>query len=89
MRPLTEVDTEHHVAALRSWRARYAVELVGLSFDVMNLRTAKRPWTREISLALAREQYAYCNDIIDRIRDTYSALAATLMVSDWWYFRWN
>jgi hypothetical protein len=82
-------DPEYHVAALRSWRTRYGVVLVGLSFDVMNLRTAKRPSTREIALVLAREQYAYCKDIIDQIRDTYSALAATLMVSDWWYFRWN
>jgi hypothetical protein len=82
-------DPEYHVAALRSWRARYGVELVGLSFDVMNLRTAKRPSTREIALALAREQYAYCSDIIDQGTGTLSALAATLMVSDWWNFRWD
>jgi hypothetical protein len=80
---------EYHVAALRSWHARYGVELVGLSFDVMNLQTAKRPETREVALALAREQYAYCNDIVDQGTDTLSALAATLMVSDWWYFWWD
>jgi hypothetical protein len=65
------------------------VELVGLSFDVTNLQTAKRPETREVALALAREQYTYCNDIIDQGTDTLSALAATLMVSDWWYFWWD
>ena len=31
--------SEYHVAALRSWRDRYGAELIGLSFDRMDLRS--------------------------------------------------
>ena len=55
---------EYHVAALRSWRDRFGVELVGLSHDTMNLRGARRPQTREAALDLAREHYVYCSDIV-------------------------
>ncbi len=80
---------EYHVAALRSWRDRYGAELVGLGFDVMNLRVARRPASRDEALALAREQYAYCSDIVDQGVGTLAALAALLMAGDWWYFWWD
>lgn len=80
---------EYHVAALRAWRDRYGAELVGMSFDTINLRVARRPSTREEALALAREQYVYCPDLIDQGVGTYSALAADLMANDWWYFWWD
>lgn len=77
------------VAALRSWHQRYGVELVGISGDVMNLRAARRPTSREEALALAREQFLYCSDIVLQGTDTLSNLAATLMHDDWWYFWWD
>lgn len=80
---------EYHVAALRSWRDRYGAELVGLSHDVMNLRVAERPGTRDEALALAREQYDYCYDIVDQGVGTLSQLSAALMADDWWYFWWD
>jgi Domain of unknown function (DUF4253) len=80
---------EYHVAALRTWRDRYGAELVGLSSDTINLRVATKPKTREEALALARDQYIYCADIIDQGVGTYSALAADLMAGDWWYFWWD
>jgi Domain of unknown function (DUF4253) len=80
---------EYHVAALRSWRDRFGAELIGLSHDVMNIRVKRRPETRDAALDLAREQYAYCSDIVDQGVETLSALAAVLMESDWWYFWWD
>jgi hypothetical protein len=80
---------EHHVAALRSWHDRYGAELIGLSSDTMNIRVSKRPSSRKEALALAREHYAYCNDIIDQGYGNLSALAAALMAHDWWYFWWD
>ena len=80
---------EHHVAALKSWHERYGAELVGCSHDVINLHVTRRPATREEALALAREQYLYCNDIIDQGAETLSNLAAVLMASDWWFFWWD
>ncbi len=80
---------EYHVAALRSWRDRYGAELIGLSHDVMNLRVAERPSTRTEALALSREHYDYCYDIVDQGVGTLSQLAAALMSDDWWYFWWD
>lgn len=80
---------EYHVAAMRGWRDRYGAELVGMSDDTINLRVASRPKTREEALALAREHYIYCADVIDQGFPSYSALAAYLMANDWWYFWWD
>jgi hypothetical protein len=80
---------EHHVAALRSWHDRFGAELVGVGADVLNLRVAIRPATRDAALALAREQHLYCADIVDQGVETLSALAAALMADDWWYFWWD
>lgn len=80
---------EYHVAALRSWRDRFGAELVGLGFDVMNLKVSRPPQTRQQALELAREQYVYCADIVEQGVETLNALAATLMASDWWYFWWD
>jgi hypothetical protein len=79
---------EYHVAALRHWRDHYGAELVGL-MDVMNLRVARKPATRDEATELARVQYVYCNDIVDQITDYLSVLAADLMAHDWWYFWWD
>jgi len=80
---------EYHVAALRSWRDRYGAELVGLGADRMDLRVARRPQARAEALDLAREHYAYCNDIVDQGFGTLSKLAACLMANDWWGFWWD
>lgn len=80
---------EYHVAALRAWRARYGAELIGLGFNTMNLRVARSPSTRDAAIALAKEQYIYCRDIIDQGVESYSALAAALMANTWWFFWWD
>ena len=80
---------EHHVAMLRSWHERYGAELVGISSDMVNVRAATRPQTRDEALDLAREKYAYCADIVDQGVQNLSALAAGLMADDWWFFWWD
>jgi hypothetical protein len=79
----------YHVAALRAWRDNYGAELIGLGPDVINLRVARKPATREEALELARAHYVYCNDIIEQGVGSYRALAAGLMASDWWFFWWD
>lgn len=78
-----------HVAALRYWREKYGVELVGLSGDTLNLRAARRAGARAEALALAMEQYEYCTDIVEQGVASIEALAATLMAEDWWFFWWD
>lgn len=80
---------ELHVALLRQWKQRYGAELVGLSGDVMNLRVARHPATRDEAMAVAREQYLYCTDIVDQGVGALRPLAASLMASDWWFFWWD
>jgi hypothetical protein len=80
---------EYHIAALRSWHNDFAADLVGMNGDTINLRATSRPKTREAATKLARQQYAYCPDIIDQGAGTISVLAATLMASEWWYLWWD
>jgi hypothetical protein len=80
---------EYHVAALRSWRDRYGAELIGLSFDSMELTVTRRPETRSEALELAREHYIYCKDIVDQGVGTLSRLAALLIANDRWQFWWS
>lgn len=80
---------ELHIAALRSWHERFGAELVGMSFEVLDLRIARRPATRDAALALAREHFDYCPDIVLQGTGTLAPLAASHMVSDWWYFWWD
>ena len=55
----------------------------------MNIKVARKPETRAAALDLAREQFAYCSDIVEQGVGTLSALAASLMENDWWYFWWD
>lgn len=80
---------EYHVAALRTWNARFGAELVGINGDTMNLRVKTRPGDRKQSLALARALYGYCPDIVDQGVGSLTGLAAGLMASDWWYLWWD
>ena len=82
-------NPEYHVAALRHWRDRYGAELVGLDMGTLNVRVARRPETRDEALALARLQYDYCDDIVEQGVETLSALGASLMAHEWWYFWWD
>jgi hypothetical protein len=80
---------EYHVAALRSWHDRYGAELIGISGDVINIRVRRRPQTREEALALAHEQFLYCEDLILQGTEAFAPLAASLMNDDWWFFWWD
>ncbi len=80
---------EFVVAALQDWQRRFGAELIGVSGDVLNIRVARRPSDREEAMALAREQFEFCNDLVFQGTETLSRLAAILMESDWWYFWWD
>lgn len=82
-------DTPEHCAVLRHWHERYGAEIAAVGDDVIELSVTRPPLTREAALALAREQYEYCADIVDQGCETYAGLAATLLRGRIWFFWWD
>ncbi|MGE7207548.1 DUF4253 domain-containing protein [Sphingomonas sp. NPDC019816] len=80
---------ELHVAALRSWHARFGAELAGLNGDTMNVRIRNRPKDRQQAWQLAHELHAYCPDIVDQGIGSMAAFASELIRADWWFFWWD
>lgn len=92
-----------HVALHRDWRARFGAEPVAVCSDVVECAVPRtlldaaraegadpaEPAARKQALDLAREQYAYCPDIVDQGAESVGQLAATLPESTRWYFWWD
>jgi hypothetical protein len=76
-------------AFAKRWHERYGAEVTSITRDVMEFTVAKPPATREAAMELAREQYLFCYDIVEQGVGDISALGATLLNSDYWYFWWD
>jgi hypothetical protein len=76
-------------AFAKRWHERYGAEVVSITRDVIEFAVKNPPKTREAAMELAKEQYIFCNDIVDQGVGTVSALAATLLNSNYWYFWWD
>lgn len=81
--------TTVHVAMLRRWHERFGAELVGLSRDRLEVSVARLPRTRSEALALAREHFLYCEELVLAEHGSLRSLAAALLVSRVWSFRWD
>ncbi|MBB2922418.1 DUF4253 domain-containing protein [Cellulomonas cellasea] len=85
-----DVDVVEHVVTLRDWHARFGAELVSLSDDqVLELLVARPPTTPDDALAVAREHYAYCPDVVDQGVGSLTVLAEGQVASPSWYFWWD
>lgn len=80
---------EEHVAMMKRWSERYGAQLVGVSGDVVEMRVASPPTTQEAAIALANEEFLYCEDIVTQGTESISALGATLLNGSAWYFWWD
>jgi hypothetical protein len=80
---------EEQAAVFKYWEEKYGATLACVSSDVIELQVARPPQTREDALALAREQYIFCTDIVEQGTGTVEALAATLLNGRVWYFWWD
>lgn len=78
-----------HVALHRHWRERFGAEPLTLSDAVLECTVARPPVDRPAALALAAEQRAYCDDIVEQGVGSTAALAATLLTAPVWYFWWD
>lgn len=82
-------QAEEHVAIHRYWNEKYGAEIITLKGDVVECTVARPPSSKQEAMELAREQYFYCNDIVDQGTGTLAALAATLLDHGTWFFWWD
>lgn len=84
-----EIFGAEHAAILRRWDEYVDVEVVAMSWDVLELYVAEPPTDPQDALALAGEVYAYCPDLLAAGVPTLDDLAQHMVKSKAWYFRWN
>src|SRR5262249_59409253 len=80
---------EVHVAMFESWGRRQGAEVMTVGGDVVEMRVGRPPRTRDEAIALAKEQYLYCTDIVDQGTETIDALAYGLRENPVWFFWWD
>jgi Domain of unknown function (DUF4253) len=78
-----------HVALFKFWGEEYGAEIVSMAYDVVEMKVARPPTDRDGALALAAQQYLYCQDIVDQGTQTLQRLAATLLGGAIWFFWWD
>lgn len=78
-----------HVALHKRWHRDFGAQIACMSSDVIECTVARPPTTREAALALAKEQFWYCPDIVHQGTQSLESLAATLQGAKTWYFWWD
>ena len=78
-----------HVAMMKYWHERYGAELVGMGNDLIEMHIPSPPMNKEQAVALAKEQYYYCDDIVLQGTQTIHNLGATVINAPTWYFWWD
>ncbi|SHH41908.1 protein of unknown function [Jatrophihabitans endophyticus] len=84
-----EISGDEHYAVLRHWHERFGAELVTLGFDTLELSVPRPPVAAVDALAVGREQYAYCPDVVDQGVQTLQALVTGQVVRQSWWFWWD
>lgn len=77
------------VALHKRWHDAYGARIACMSSDIIECTVERPPATREAALALAREQFLYCPDIVHQGCESIEGLAATLVGNPVWYFWWD
>ncbi len=80
---------EVHMAIARHWASSNGAVQISNTYEIIEFHIARPIETRDVAMRRAREQYLYCNDIVDQGTDTLEALASSLMGSAYWYFWWD
>jgi hypothetical protein len=80
---------EEHAALFKHWAERYGAKIACIADDVIELTVERPAATREEALALARQHFIYCADIVHQGVGSVEELAATLLGATVWYFWWD
>ena len=84
-----ELYGAEHAAVLQSWHERYEVELVSMTWDILELYVPSPPTADADVLDAATQIYAYCPDLLAAGVPTLDDLAVHMVRSKAWYFRWT
>lgn len=82
-------NPEVQCAIWRYWEEKYGAKIIAVTSDIIEAYVANPPQTQEESLALAKEQYFYCTDIVDQGVQSVTNLGATLLNNKFWFFWWD
>ena len=82
-------SASEHSALWRFWEERYGARVACIADDVIEFTVERPPRTREEAMALARQQFVYCDDIVHQGVGSIEALAATILEAKVWYFWWD
>ncbi|MGH8793011.1 MAG: DUF4253 domain-containing protein [Stackebrandtia sp.] len=84
-----ELYGAEHAVILRHWHERHEVELVSMTWDILELYVPNPPSADEDVLSVAGEVNAYCPDLLAAGVPTLDDLAVHMVRSRAWYFRWT
>ncbi|MFC4334142.1 DUF4253 domain-containing protein [Salininema proteolyticum] len=84
-----ELYGAEHAAILKHWDEKYDIDVIAMTFDVIELFVSHPPETDSEALEAAHEAYAYCPDLLDSGVPTVQDLAEHMIRSRAWYFRWT
>jgi len=80
---------EEQAAVFRYWYERYGAIPAAVTYDTWQIVLTKPPLTKDEAEALAKEQFAFCSDIIYQGAETIRELASALKNSTTWVFWWD
>ena len=78
-----------HCAVAKYWFEKYGAEIMSATHDVLEMSVMRPPTSRNDAIALARQQYDYCEDIVDQGTETILGLASVLYYGKAWFFWWD
>lgn len=80
---------EEHAALFKYWAESYGAKVACIADDIIELTVDRPASSRKEALALAKQQFVYCADIVHQGVGSVEALAATLLGATVWYFWWD
>lgn len=80
---------EQQVAFFRYWNKTFSVHPAVVGYDTWECYAENPPRNNNVALGLAKEQMAFCSDIVYQGMQTIGALADSLRDASVWYFWWD
>ena len=80
---------ENQAAVFHYWYEKYGAVPATVTHDIWEIVLTKPPVSEEEAEALAKEQYAFCPDLVDQGTETIRALASGLTGAHIWFFWWD